>query len=169
MIEKLSYAAVPDRIRAALPAALHSFIPAIAKPHCTVFATDGSTGLLSHIPNISVVAAQLKDQVEKKADPEDLSDWLESLNPAAAGGNSDTSAVEYCSPSGAPLCWRGCLLLQVLIESGAANPQALSALVGLLDRYSEALLTHASREEQHVDLLHQLAVSALFAVLFFCL
>lgn len=159
MIEKLSYAAVPDRIRAALPPALHSFIPVIAKPHCAVFVAD-TAGMLSHIPNITVVAAQLKNQVEKKADPEDLSDWLESLNPAAAGDNNNAAAVEHTSTSGAPLCWRGCLLLQVLIESGAANPQALSALVGLLDRYSEAVLTHASSEEQHVDLLHQLAVSS---------
>lgn len=41
MIEKLSYAAIPDKIRGALPPALHSYIPVIAKPHCALFSTDG--------------------------------------------------------------------------------------------------------------------------------
>lgn len=114
--------------------------------------------MLSHIPNIAAVAAQLRDQVDKKADPEDLSDWLDS---ALAGAEGEHTS----STTGAPLCVRGCLLLQVLVHCGSATP-ALSALVGLLDRYSEALLTHASTAEHHVDLMLQLAVSISISTIF---
>lgn len=41
MVEKLSYAAIPDKIRTALSPALHPFIPTIAKPQCALFSADG--------------------------------------------------------------------------------------------------------------------------------
>ncbi len=49
------------------------------------------------------------------------------------------------------MCWRGCLALQVLIHvATTGNESALSAVVGLLDRYSEVLLATAATEQDHL-------------------
>jgi hypothetical protein len=137
VVERLSYAVIPDKLRPALPQALHRLIPPNSPPNCPLLAPSGGESMLSHLPGIAELPSQLKAQIDSKADPEDVTDWLEAVAlPHSEGAES--------------VCWRGCLVLQVLVEAATSgNESALSAVVGLLDRYSEALLTHASTDEDH--------------------
>jgi len=143
IVERLSYAVIPDKLKAALPEALHTLIPPNDPANCPLMTEECAGSMLSRFSGVSSLAQQLKTQIEAKADPDDVTDWLE---------------AQVLSGDGAEdVCWRGCLLLQVLVHVAVSgNDSALSAVVGLLDRYSDGLLTHATTERDHSDLLNML-------------
>jgi hypothetical protein len=78
IVEHLSYAVIPDKLRPALPQALHALIPPNTPARCALLVgEDGAQSMLSSVPGVSALAQQLKAQIESKADPEDVTDWLE--------------------------------------------------------------------------------------------
>jgi len=94
VVEKISYAAIPDKVRAALPEELHSLIPAATPANCILFQEgSGQVSSLSHIPGIAAEARHLRKLIEEKTDPEEVSDWLEEVAPGASEGIEHYSAT----------------------------------------------------------------------------
>ena len=94
VVEKISYAAIPDKVRASVPPELHSLIPATTPANCILFQAEGATGvsILSHIPGIAAEARHLRKLIEEKTDPEEGGDWLEEVSPGASEGMEHYSA-----------------------------------------------------------------------------
>ena len=85
IVERLSFSVVPDRLKAALPSALHGLIHSNTPAHCPLLSasTEGEpaqTSMLAHIPGIADAAQQLRAKLEQKTDPEDVADWLEAFS-----------------------------------------------------------------------------------------
>ncbi|KAJ1396012.1 hypothetical protein B484DRAFT_407449, partial [Ochromonadaceae sp. CCMP2298] len=126
---------------------------AVAAPVCLLFSAEEGEALLSPAlmlvrggaeASASSVAGQLKVRVEQREDPEDLLEWMEGWALAPAGGGVALPCGDFC--------WRGAMLLQVLVKVGTAT-SALSTLHGLLDRYRDALCALAPSARQQGQLL----------------
>jgi len=162
ILDKCFQASVPDKLKAVFPAPWHSLNPAlngiVIPARCPLFPPENP--LLDETPPYSSIlanyllteedrvdlmaaAAQLKTMLDKKANPDDVTEWLDGLQ------------LQVTAESEPLICWRGCLLVQTLLYKGSSDT-ALSAMIGLLDRYSETIRTAAITEESQLDILAML-------------
>eukprot|EP01034_Spumella_vulgaris_P023991 gene23991-30278_t len=179
-VSRLSTAVVFDKVKAILPPAFLSLLPAkviaadgqVVVPTCSLFslvpaAIEGDAmeeaalvetplpAIFDGVVDARGLAENLKEQLESKTDPDEIVTWFEKV----IDQNSTTSTA-----------WCGVLLLEAIVSYGSTN-NTLSGVTGLLDRYSEVIRTLAAVEEDQKVLIQSLISiysldSPMFAFLF---
>lgn len=133
VVDHLGRALVGETVRANVPQQLHDALPANPTPTTVNF--DGSV-------DFTPLYDELYEMVDNRLECDDVLDFLDKAHSSIPSGLEEDEV------------WRSSLLVSACISVGGVTP---SAIIGLFERYSEAIRSYCTTHEAQVAVVQVLA------------